>query len=69
MKVTYDASVDVLRIVFTDAPIAESSEEKPGVILDYAEDGALIGIELLDASKRVTNPGGVDYTVVGLKSA
>lgn len=69
MKVTYDASVDVLRIVFTDGPIAESDEEKPGVILDYAEDGALIGIELLDASKRMTNPGGVEYAVVGLKSA
>jgi hypothetical protein len=30
MKVTYDASVDVLRILFSDAPIAESDEDKPG---------------------------------------
>jgi uncharacterized protein YuzE len=26
MKVMYDASVDVLRILFNDAPIAESDE-------------------------------------------
>jgi uncharacterized protein YuzE len=69
MKVTYDANVDVLHILFNDAPIAESDEEKPGVILDYAEDGSLIGIELLDASKRMDNPGGMEYAVVGLKSA
>ena len=69
MKVTYDASVDVLRILFKDVPIAESDEEKPGVILDYAEDGSLVGIEVLDASKHTSNPGGMDYAVVGLKSA
>jgi uncharacterized protein YuzE len=51
MKVTYDASVDVLRILFSDAPIAESDEDKLGVILDYAEDGSVVGMEILDASK------------------
>jgi len=69
MKVTYDASVDVLRILFSDAPIAESDEDKPGVILDYAEDGSLVGMEILDASKHVGNPSGVEYAVIGLKSA
>ena len=69
MKVTYDASVDVLRILFSDAPIAESDEDRPGVILDYAEDGSLIGMEILDASKHMTNPSGVEYVVVGVKSA
>ncbi|MBE2267842.1 MAG: DUF2283 domain-containing protein [Anaerolinea sp.] len=69
MKVTYDASVDVLRILFNDAPIAESDEDKPGVILDYAEDGSIIGMEILDASKHMSNPNGVEYTVVGMKSA
>mgnify|MGYP001301492654 CR=1 FL=1 len=69
MKVTYDASVDVLRIVFSDAPIAESDEDKPGVILDYADDGSLVGMEILDASKHISNPNGVEYAVVGMKSA
>ena len=69
MKVTYDASVDVLRILFSDAPIAESDEDKPGVILDYAEDGSLVGMEILDASQHMNNPSGVEYAVVGVKSA
>ena len=33
--------------------MAKSEEDKPGVILDYDTDGNLIGIEVLDASKRV----------------
>ncbi len=35
MKITYDPKVDVLRILFSNAPIEESDEDKPGVILDY----------------------------------
>jgi uncharacterized protein YuzE len=69
MKVTYDAGVDVLRILFSDAPIVESDEEKPGMILDYAADGSVVGMEILDASKRVSNPSAVEYAVVGVKSA
>jgi uncharacterized protein YuzE len=69
MKVTSDASVDVLRILFIDAPIAESDEDKLGVILDYAEDGSIVGMEILDASKHMSNPSGVGFAVVGVKSA
>ncbi len=63
MKVTYDPEVDVLRIVFRNAPIEESDEDKPGVILDYDKDGNVVGLELLNASQRVENPRAVDYVV------
>lgn len=63
MKVTYDPAVDVLRILFRNVPIEESDEDKPGVILDYDKDGNLVGVEVLNASKRVENPRGVDYAV------
>lgn len=62
MKVSYDRDVDVMRIIFTDAPIAESDEDKPGVILDYDAVGNIVGMEILDASKRITNPRRVEYT-------
>ena len=41
MKITYDPAEDVLRILFSNAPIEESDEEKPGVVLDYAAQGTL----------------------------
>jgi hypothetical protein len=37
MKVTYDPEVDVLRILFSNAPIEASDEDKPGVIIDYGK--------------------------------
>ena len=63
MKITYDAEVDVLRIVFSNTPIEESDEDKPGVILDYDKDGNIVGLEILDASKRMENPRSVEYAV------
>ncbi len=63
MKVTYDPETDTLRVLFRDAPIEESDEDKPGVILDYDKDGNVVGLEVLDASKRIDNPRSVEYAV------
>ena len=63
MKITYDPEVDVLRILFSNTPIEESDEDKPGVILDYDKDGNVVGLEILDASKRMENPRAVEYAV------
>lgn len=65
MKITYDPEVDVLRILFSNTTIEESDEDKPGVILNYDKDGNIIGIEILDASKRMENPRSVEYAVAG----
>jgi len=36
---------------------------KPGVILDYDKDGNIVGIEILNASKRMENPRALEYAV------
>ena len=61
MKVKYDSHLDVIRIIFSDKPIVESDEDKEGVILDYDEDGNVVGIEILFASKKMANPKIVEY--------
>ena len=65
MKVVYDQEVDVLRIVFSSGVVEESDEDKPGVILDYDGEGNIVGIKVLDASKRMENPRALDYAVTG----
>lgn len=65
MKITYDSDVDVMRIVFSNAHIVESDEEKPGVILDFDKDGNIVGMEILAASQRIENPRTVEYAVAG----
>lgn len=54
MKAIYDPKTDTLTLELRTAPVAESDEDKPGVILDYDASGNLVGIEILDASRRVT---------------
>ena len=61
MKITYDPEVDVLRIIFSNAPVEESDEDKPGVILDYDRTGNVVGLEILDASGRVEDPRSIEY--------
>ena len=41
--------------------IKESDEEKPGIILDYDNKGFIVGIEILDASKKMKNPSKLEY--------
>jgi uncharacterized protein YuzE len=63
MKVKYDQEVDVLRIRFSSAPVEESEEEKPGIILDYDRNGNIVGIEILNASGRMEDPRSMEYAV------
>ena len=36
--------------------IDESNEDKPGIIPDYAKDGSVVGIEILNASSKMSQP-------------
>jgi uncharacterized protein YuzE len=63
MKVIYDSKADTLTVIFTDTPVVESDEDKPGVILDYDDKGNLVSLEILDASRRVSVPSKIEYQV------
>lgn len=52
MKLSYDAATDSLYIHLTDTPAADSDEVVEGVVLDYADDGALVGIDVQHASRK-----------------
>ncbi len=65
MKISYDSKTDTLSVILKDnVVVAESDEEKPGVILDYDDAGDLISLEILDASKRVTEAKRLEFQLV-----
>jgi len=52
VNISYDRVADALYIKFSNENIAESDEISDGIILDYNKDGKIIGIEILNYSKR-----------------
>jgi uncharacterized protein YuzE len=65
MKVTYDKEVNAVYIQFKDDAINESDEDKNGgIIIDYAADGSVVGIEVLNASEKLSLPVQPDYIEV-----
>ena len=50
MKVSYDPKHDVLYLKFSDAKIVNTVEVVEGILIDYGENGEIVGIEMIDAS-------------------
>jgi uncharacterized protein YuzE len=63
VRVIDDPETDTLTVMFAETPVAESDEEKPGVILDYDAIGNLVSLEILDASRRMAIPTCIAYQV------
>ena len=63
MKAVYDPHTDTLTIQLGEKPVAESDEDKPGVILDYDNEGNLVRLEVLDASRRIPDTRHMDFEI------
>ena len=63
MKAVYDPETDTLSIVLSNKSIVESDEIREGLILDYAKDGKVVSIEILDASEQLSEPQTFTYEV------
>lgn len=51
MRITYDAQVDALSIIFRETTVT-TKHLGEGIAADYDSEGRLAGIEVLDAVKR-----------------
>ena len=61
MKLVYDRDVDILTVILNEMPVEESDEVKEGIILDCDVHGNLVAMEILDASRLIGQPAGVEF--------
>jgi len=54
MKIEYSKDADALYVYFREMNVAKTREIEEGVMVDLDEQGHLIGIEIMDVSKRLT---------------
>lgn len=52
MKLKVDPDADALYLRLDDSRIIDSEEVATGVVLDYNEQGQVVGVEVLGISKR-----------------
>jgi uncharacterized protein YuzE len=56
MRVRVDHGADAIYLNLTDRPVKDSAEVADGIVVDYDAEGHIVGVEILDASKRTDNP-------------
>jgi uncharacterized protein YuzE len=54
MKVHFDQKADALYFRLDDSKIIESEEVKPGIVLDFNGQNEVVGVEILNVKKRVS---------------
>ncbi|MCD6318723.1 DUF2283 domain-containing protein [Candidatus Aerophobetes bacterium] len=54
MRIEYDQEADALYIQIQEKYVAKTKEVENGVSIDFDKASKLIGIEILDATKRFT---------------
>jgi len=60
MRVRVDRSADAVYVNLTDRPIKDSAEVADGIVVDYDHEGRIVGIEILDASRRTEDPAALE---------
>ena len=56
MRVRVDHKADAVYLNLTDYEIVESEEVADGIVVDYDAQGRIVGLEILDASRRTGDP-------------
>ena len=56
MRMRVDHGADAIYLNLTYRPIKDGEEVADGIVVDYDAEGRIVGVEILDASKRTDDP-------------
>jgi uncharacterized protein YuzE len=54
MRIRYDDKVDALYLELDDSEVVDSDEVKPGIVVDFNAKEEVVGIEVLDFKRRIS---------------
>lgn len=66
MKIEYDREADALYIRFKETYVNDNIDIEEGVTVDLDEKGHILGIEILDATKKLSLKDIVNITIENL---
>ena len=66
MKIEYDKEADALYVQFREAFVEDNVDVADGVSVDLDDEGHVIGIEILDVSKKLSLQDMANITVENL---
>jgi uncharacterized protein YuzE len=66
IKFEYDPDVDAAYLTLRKAPVAESEEVGPGIVVDFDASQEIVGVEILRFTKRFNASAGTIKAVRGV---
>jgi uncharacterized protein YuzE len=66
LKIEYDKEADALYIQLREAEVGDNLDIEEGVTIDLDENRHIVGIEILDASKKLSLKDLVNITIENL---
>jgi uncharacterized protein YuzE len=66
LRIEYDKEADALYIPLREAPVEDNIDIEEGVTVDLDEKRHIVGIEILDASKKLSLEDLVNITIQNL---
>ena len=66
MRIEYDREADALYVTFRKVSVDHSTVIEDGVVVDFDGENRIVGVEVLDASRRLTRDELARAEVVGL---
>jgi len=66
MKITFDKEADAVYIEFRNGNFASNKKIDEDIIIDFDGDGNILGIEIINASKRISKDFLSDISVKNL---
>ena len=54
MKIEFSKAADALYVYFREIEVARSEDIQDGVVVDFDDQGQIVGIEILDVSSKLS---------------